>query len=200
MTRQCTAWTPIDSPREENGLHGARPFYTPQHATHLIASRNAVKTARVSERGIPPERAQPVSKGRENRRPGSQEQGQEPIAMGSWLFSSNPCNCSSCELGTHPGAHRLVYVRRPNELNAFRNAMKSAAEPFHSGNHTQAELPESAVFVQSRPAVSRVGQLFPESASCFQSRPFLERVGRRSLTRSVRCGLLNGDLERAGAP
>jgi len=32
--------------------------------------------------------------------------------MGSWLFSSNPCNISSCEFGTHPGAHRLVYVRR----------------------------------------------------------------------------------------
>src|SRR6516225_5629015 len=48
--------------------------------------------------------------------------------MGSWLFSSNPCNCSSCELGTHPGAHRLVYVRRPNELNAFPNAVLSAPD------------------------------------------------------------------------
>jgi hypothetical protein len=32
--------------------------------------------------------------------------------MGSWLFSSKHCNFSSCEFGTHPGAHRLVYVRR----------------------------------------------------------------------------------------
>ena len=48
--------------------------------------------------------------------------------MGSWLFSSNACNCSSCEPWTHPGAHRLVYVRRPRELNAFRKAVKTAPD------------------------------------------------------------------------
>jgi len=56
--------------------------------------------------------------------------------------------------------------------------MKTGADSFHSGNHTQSELPESASCCQSRPAVARVGQLFPESASYLQSRPFLERVGR----------------------
>ena len=61
--------------------------------------------------------------------------------------------------------------RPQSELNAFRNAVKSAAESFRLGNHTQAELPESAFF-------SRVGQLIPELPSCFESRPFLERVGR----------------------
>ena len=68
--------------------------------------------------------------------------------------------------------------RPQSELNAFRNAVKSAAESFRLGNHTQAELPEAAVFFQSRPADSRVAQLFPELPSCFESRPFLERVGR----------------------
>ena len=66
--------------------------------------------------------------------------------MGSWLFSSNACNISSCEPWTHPGAHRLVYVRRPPELSVFRMAVKSAAESFHLGYHKQDELPESAVF------------------------------------------------------
>ena len=91
-----------------------------------VAFRNAVKTGPVSEQGRPPERPERVSKRRENRRLAGQERSQEPIVMGSWLFSSNACNISSCEPWTHPGAHRLVYVRRPNELNAFRNAMKSA--------------------------------------------------------------------------
>jgi hypothetical protein len=63
-------------------------------------------------------------------------------------------------------------------LVAFRKVMKTAAESFHSGNHTQSELPESASCFQSRPAVSRVGQLFPESAVFGTSRRILERVGR----------------------
>jgi len=47
--------------------------------------------------------------------------------MGSWLFFSSPCNSLPCEHGTHPGAHRLVYVRRSIvELNAFRNAVKTS--------------------------------------------------------------------------
>jgi hypothetical protein len=41
--------------------------------------------------------------------------------MGSWLFFSSPCNSLPCEHGTHPGAHRLVYVRRYTELNASQN-------------------------------------------------------------------------------
>ena len=45
--------------------------------------------------------------------------------MGSWLFSSSPCNISSCEFRTHPGAHRLVYERRPRELIAFQIAVKT---------------------------------------------------------------------------
>ena len=69
--------------------------------------------------------------------------------MGSWLFSSNPCNCSSCELGTHPGAHRLVYVRRPSELNAVRNALKTAA------THSTRETTHSPN-CRSRPFFSRV--------------------------------------------
>src|SRR6516164_3045034 len=110
-----------------NDLNGARPFCTTQ-VPHppLNAFRNAVKTGGVSLQGRPPHRPERVSKRRENRRLGCQERTQEPIVMGSWLFSSNACNISSCELWTHPGAHRLVYVRRPSELSAFRNAMKSA--------------------------------------------------------------------------
>ena len=71
--------------------------------------------------------------------------------------------------------------RPQSELNAFRNAVKSAAESFHSGNHTQAVLPESAVSFQSRPAVSRVGRFWNESAAFFQSRPAVFRVGQRRL-------------------
>jgi len=91
--------------------------------------------------------------------------------MCSWLFSSNPCNCSSCELGTHPGAHRLVYVRRPSELNAFRKAGENRGRVIPSGNHTPSELPEWAVFFQSRPAVSRVGRIWNESAVFGTSHP-----------------------------
>ena len=90
--------------------------------------------------------------------------------MGFWLFSSNPCNCSSCELGTHPGAHRLVYVRRPSELNGFRNAMKTAGQSFHSGNHTRPPFPESAVY--------------------FQSGQFLERVTRVELKPGLKRGIM----------
>ena len=89
--------------------------------------------------------------------------------MGSWLFSSNACNISSCEPWTHPGAHRLVYVRRPSELNAFRKAMKTAAESLHWETTHRLNF-------QSRPFFSRVRQLFPESAVFGMSRPFLERV------------------------
>jgi hypothetical protein len=46
--------------------------------------------------------------------------------MGSWLFSISPCRIEPYTINPHPGAHRLVYVRRPNELNAFRNAVKTA--------------------------------------------------------------------------
>ena len=48
--------------------------------------------------------------------------------MGSWFFSSNACNISSCEFRTHPGAHRLVYVRRPRDLIAFQIAMKTGRD------------------------------------------------------------------------
>ena len=52
--------------------------------------------------------------------------------MGSWLFSSNACNISSCEPWTHPGAHRLVYVRRPRELIAFQIAVKTGRDSTHT--------------------------------------------------------------------
>jgi hypothetical protein len=82
--------------------------------------------------GETPERAQRLSKRRENRRLGGQERSQEPIAMGSWLFSSKRCNFSACELGTHPGAHRLVYVRRPRELAANRLGGELCERKSHS--------------------------------------------------------------------
>src|SRR6516164_1749502 len=88
-----------------NDLNGARPFCTTQVPhPHLNAFRNAVKTGGVSWQGRPPHRPERVSKRRENRRLGSQERSQEPIGMGSWLFSSNLCNFSSCECRTHSGA------------------------------------------------------------------------------------------------
>jgi len=55
--------------------------------------------------------------------------------------------------------------------------MKTAAESFHSGNHTQSELPESVSCFQSRPFLERVGRFWNESAVFGTSRPFLERVG-----------------------
>ena len=76
-----------------------------------VAFRNAVKTGPVSEQGRPPERPERVSKRRENRRLAGQERSQEPIVMGSWLFSSNACNISSCEPCTHPGADSVSQWR-----------------------------------------------------------------------------------------
>ena len=97
--------------------------------------------------------------------------------MGSWLFSSKRCNFSACEFRTHPGAHRLVYVRRLSELNAFRKAGENRGRVIPSGNHTPSELPEWAVFFQGRPFFSRVGRFWNESAVFGTSRPYLERVG-----------------------
>ena len=81
--------------------------------------------------------------------------------MGSWLFSSSSCKCSSCEFGTHPGAqvwgmcdawrHERVSKRReirpgfiashtpPTDLNAFRNAVKTEGESRH---HIHPHTPE----------------------------------------------------------
>src|SRR6516164_8439587 len=62
----------------ENGLRGALAVlhtHTPRHPAERVAKR------------------------RENR------QSQEPIVMGSWLFSSSHCHFASCEFRPHPGAH-----------------------------------------------------------------------------------------------
>ena len=75
--------------------------------------------------------------------------------MGFWLFSSNPCNCSSCELGTHPGAHRLVYVRRPNELNAFRKAVKTAPDSVRCRPPTHALAPDPVFAAPKRLTLHR---------------------------------------------
>jgi len=66
--------------------------------------------------------------------------------------------------------------RPQGELNAFRNAAKTAADSFHLGRQTQSDLPESAVFFPSRPAVSRVVRFWNESAVFGTTGPFLERV------------------------
>ena len=54
--------------------------------------------------------------------------------MGSWLFSSNRCNLSSCELCTHPEAKFRACATPCQPLNAFRNALKTAPGP-HSARH-----------------------------------------------------------------
>ena len=43
--------------------------------------------------------------------------------MGSWLFSSSPCNISSCELGPHPGA-QVWGMCDGSFFIAFRNAFR----------------------------------------------------------------------------
>ena len=58
------------------------------------------------------------------------------------------------------------------EPNALRNAVKNAADSFHSGNHTQPPFPESAGFFQSGPVFSRVGRFWNESALFGMSQPF----------------------------
>ena len=112
--------------------------------------------------------------------------------MGSWLFSSNACNISSCEFRTHPGAHRLVYVRRPRDLIAFQIAMKtgrdSTTHRHPNGAEPVSKRVKTAAYSCTRETThspncqsavfSRVGRFFPESAAFGTSGPFFERVGR----------------------
>jgi len=103
--------------------------------------------------------------------------------MGSWLFSSNPCNCSSCELGTHPGAHRLVYVRRPSELNAFRNAVKTEE------SHSARQFPPPPL----RPPIRH-----PPTPPANRT-PILLKAGLVSFSREVRVGGLAEAVADTGA-
>ena len=66
---------------------------------------------------------------------------------------------------------RFIAVPPQSELNAFQNAVKTSAESFHSGNHTQAEFPESAVSFQSRHFLSKVGPSWNESAVFYEPVP-----------------------------
>ena len=89
--------------------------------------------------------------------------------------STSKCSCVIVECGPvqtpSPGLRRRLgaddfHGARPfyatqlphPQLSAFRNDVKTAAESFHSINHTHPLLPESAVFGTSRPFLERVGR------------------------------------------
>src|SRR6516164_9087659 len=120
--------------QRRNGLHGARPFYTPQHP---VARKNGLRGA--FRRLSPPPRDTPS--------PGKMGCA-APCRHLSPPPSSTPLNAFRNAVKTGPVSER---GSPPTDLNAFRKPVKTAAysctrETTHSAN------------CQSRPFFSRVGR------------------------------------------
>ena len=107
--------------------------------------------------------------------------------LGSWLFSSNPCNLPSCETWTHPGAHicgmcdgLLTWPRKRVQHEA--HPVRQCGTPPHSARQyipsptPPANVAPSPLTCAAPVRVSR----HPTSAE------LLGNMGKKSLTRRGR--------------